>query len=149
MDKNAGVAPALPDVDAETLGAESTARIVQAQLFAEALKGASRARESGTPLKVKSFLEEFSLGTTDIVAMGPSVTFSRNKASLVREFRFVSDAALEGAESRVAWTPSQAQDSEDRVHQLVRSAIEVLSRQAAMAPEQREPAPRRVEPLVN
>jgi hypothetical protein len=142
----AGAVP--PEAEGISLDAESAARSAQAQLFAKALRAASDARDHGTPVKVRSFLEEFSLGIADVVGSGPSVTFSRDKDSLVREFRFVSAAALDGADPKMTWNPSVVSDSETSASELVRSAVDVLARQAAMTPPRPEVRPGRRETIL-
>lgn len=123
------------EFDPTVLDAEASARGVQARLFAEALKATAAARDRGVRLSLKSFLEEFTLGTSDVMGAGPSVTFSRDKDSIVREFRFVSPAALNGVAPRASWKSATA----PRPEEIVDAAIDALGKEmeilAALPPK--------------
>jgi hypothetical protein len=120
------------DGDTAILDSESAARSAHADLFAQALRMATGARRDGFPLRVQSFLEDFSIGTSDIVRVGPNVTFTRIRDSIVREFSLVSPGALEGVATKTSWVPSQAPKNTESMEEMIRSAIETLARQAGV-----------------
>ena len=124
--------PDSQDAENAVLDAESAARSAQATLFAQALRIASGERREGFPVRVQSFLEDFSLGTSDIVRVGPNVTFTRVRDSIIREFSLMSPAALDGLEPKTAWVPGQSPKSQETMEEMIRSAINTLARQAGV-----------------